>query len=115
VGAALLDAAGSIHTGCNVESASYGLTICAERTALGAAVSQGAGEITHVVVLCDAAEPVTPCGACRQLLWELAPGAKLILATLDGKRSQTTVKAMLPRAFDAQTLKAAPRRRRRKG
>jgi cytidine deaminase len=101
VGAAVLDERGRVHAGCNVENASYGLTVCAERNAVAAAVAAGAKRIRAVAVVAD---PVaTPCGACRQVLAELAgPTADVLLAAPQGKADDadaTTLGALLPRAF----------------
>lgn len=104
VGAALLDADGRVFTGCNVENASYGLTMCAERVTIFHAISEGAGRILTVAVVADTTSLTPPCGACRQILWEFCPGAKLILANLSGKRESVTVQDLLPRAFDASYL-----------
>jgi cytidine deaminase len=102
VGAALLDERGRIHVGCNVENASYGLTICAERGAVMAAVAAGARRIVAVAVVTSAAPPATPCGACRQVLAELAPDEAAVF--LGGPRAaspmeMTTLGALLPGAF----------------
>ena len=104
VGAALQDAHGRVFTGCNVENASYGLSMCAERVAIFKAVSESAGAITAVAVVADTPVLTPPCGACRQLLWEFCPNAKLILADLSGRSEAMTVKDVLPRPFDASFL-----------
>jgi len=101
VGSALI-AGGELYTGVNIEISSYGLTLCAERSALAAAISAGAGPITHIAVACiDAAPnaPVherTPCGACRQWLADLAPGATIYI---DGVPQEFSVADLLPHAF----------------
>jgi cytidine deaminase len=101
VGAALV-AGGVVYVGVNIEISSYGLTLCAERSALAAALSAGAGPITHIAVACIDAEPTaplstrTPCGACRQWLADLAPGA---LISIDGFERDLTVADLLPYAF----------------
>jgi len=98
VGAAVLDERGRIHAGCNVENASYGLTVCAERNAIAAAVAAGARRIDAVAVVSAAA--VTPCGACRQVIAELATAATAVLiASPRAEVSETTVGALLPDAF----------------
>ena len=98
VGAAVLDQRGRVHTGCNVENASYGLTVCAERNAVAAAVAAGAKKIRAVVVVSDGA--VTPCGACRQVLTELGdPTTEVLLAGPRGVPRETTLGALLPQAF----------------
>ncbi|MDN4594806.1 cytidine deaminase [Polycladomyces subterraneus] len=100
VGAALLTDEGTIFTGCNVENASYGLTNCAERTALFKAVSEGARRFTGIAVVADTEGPVSPCGACRQVMFELCPpDMKVWLANLKGDVTETTVGALLPGAF----------------
>lgn len=102
VGAALV-AGGKIFTGVNIEISSYGLTLCAERSALAAAISQGDGPITHVAVSCIDAPPSappgsrTPCGACRQWLSDLAPHATIFI---DGIEQDFTIADLLPHAFE---------------
>src|SRR5256885_868824 len=85
VGAALRAADGRVFTGCNVENATYGLTVCAERVALFKAISEGVRQFTHVAVVADTAEPTPPCGACRQLLWEFGGDLEVILGNLAAK------------------------------
>lgn len=103
VGAAIESADGGIHVGCNVESASYGLTICAERMALGAAVAAGATELKRVVVATDVDPPAAPCGACRQLLAEF--GLELeVLAVGPKTERRWTLRQLLPDAFTRETL-----------
>jgi cytidine deaminase len=105
VGAVVEAADGTIFTGCNVENASYGLTLCAERVALGKAISEGARELVRVVVIADTSRPVPPCGACRQLIIELAgPATEVLLTNLKGDRLVTTAEALLPSAFDRHYL-----------
>ena len=104
VGAALEAEDGAVVTGCNVESASYGLTICAERVAIVKGVSEGRTRFRRVAVVADTDELTPPCGACRQLLWEFAPVATVILANLAGKTAEFTVRALLPHGFDARML-----------
>ena len=104
VGAALETDNGTMIFGCNIESASYGLTMCAERTAIFKAISEGYRKFTRVAVVTDTATPTPPCGACRQLLWEFAPDAEVILANLGGKVVRYTVRELLPDAFDARQL-----------
>ena len=105
VGAALLAADGTIVTGCNVENASYGLTICAERVALVKAISDGVMSFQCIVVVTDVEGLTPPCGACRQILWEFAPDAEVILANTHGKTAKYTVRELLPHGFDAKQLK----------
>jgi len=104
VGAALRAADGTVVAGCNVESASYGLTMCAERVAIFKGVSEGLTRFTAVAVVTDVAELTPPCGACRQLLWEFAPDATVILANTAGRSETFTVRELLPRGFDASQL-----------
>ena len=107
VGAAVVDSAGRFVGGCNVENASYGLTMCAERVALFRAVAEDLGEIAALAVAVDGAAPVAPCGACRQVMIELCPpAAEVILAPLDGGHRIFTVASLLPEAFTAHNLGA---------
>lgn len=100
VGAALLTKSGKIFHGCNIENASYGMTNCAERTAIFKAVSVGERDFEAMLVIADAKHPVSPCGACRQVLAEFCPPEMPVyLANMDGKIRQTTVKQLLPNAF----------------
>lgn len=104
VGAAVRGASGSIHVGCNVENASFGLTCCAERNAVFAAVAAGERRITHLVLYTPTEEPTPPCGACRQVLAEFGSDLQ-VLALCDGpERIETTVSALLPRSFGADAL-----------
>jgi len=109
VGAALQTKAGKVYTGCNIESASYGLTVCAERVAIWKALSEGEREFTDLVVVADTESLTPPCGTCRQIIWEFAKHAKIVLANLHGQREEVTIKDLLPRAFDARFLKDAGR------
>ena len=104
VGAALLAEDGTVFTGCNVESASYGLTICAERVALVKGISEGRTRFTAVAVVTDTQRLTPPCGACRQLLWEFAPDATVTLANLAGLTAQYSMRELLPHGFDAGSL-----------
>ncbi|SEN04637.1 cytidine deaminase [Lihuaxuella thermophila] len=108
VGAALLTREGQIIQGCNVENASYGLSNCAERTALFKAVSDGLlGGFQGIAVVADTPGPVSPCGACRQVLAELCPPEmKVWLANLHGDITETTVAELLPMAFNRGDLHA---------
>ena len=99
VGAAVLDVEGGVHPGCNVENASYGLTICAERVALVGMVARGAPAPQVIAVVADTVGPVRPCGACRQVMAELAPGARVVMANLSDARDVGTVEDLLPRSF----------------
>lgn len=107
VGAALEAEDGTVVVGCNVESASYGLTICAERVALVKAVSEGFTRFRRVAVVTDVEDLTPPCGACRQLLWEFAPDAVVVLANLTGKSATHRMIDLLPHGFDAKQLRAA--------
>jgi cytidine deaminase len=104
VGAALEDSAGRIHTGCNVENASYGLTLCAERVAVFKAVSEGARQFRRVAVVANTDTLTPPCGACRQILWEFCGDVELVLSNLHGKTESLRLKDLLPRPFDASFL-----------
>ncbi len=104
VGAAIEDATGRIHTGCNVENATYGLTVCAERVAVLKAVSEGAREFQRVAVAADTDTLTPPCGACRQILWEFCGNVELVLANPRGKTETFRLKDLLPRPFDASFL-----------
>ena len=104
VGAALEAADGTIVTGCNVENATYGLTICAERVAVFKAVSEGHRRFTRVVVVADTPTPTPPCGACRQILWEFCGDLEVILADLTGERRRYRVADLFPEPFDASFL-----------
>lgn len=104
VGAAIEDENGRVFTGCNVENATYGLTMCAERVAVFKAVSEGAGKLTRIAVVADTDVLTPPCGACRQILWEFCGDALLILANLAGRRESLSLKEIFPRPFDASFL-----------
>jgi len=103
VGAALLAADGRIFVGCNVENASYGLGVCAERNAVAAAVAAGATEFLAVAVVTDTSPPAAPCGACRQVLAEFGD-FEVIMANTTGQRRRTTVGALYPDAFGPEFL-----------
>jgi cytidine deaminase len=104
VGAALEAEGGRIFTGCNVENATYGLTICAERVAVFKAVSEGAKKFTKIAVAADTEVLTPPCGACRQILWEFCGDLELTLANLAGKTEALHLKDLFPRPFDASFL-----------
>ncbi|HVR41939.1 MAG TPA: cytidine deaminase [Thermoanaerobaculia bacterium] len=99
VGAALTTRAGRVIQGCNIENASYGLTVCAERVALLAALSQGEREFDAIAVVSQSPEPATPCGPCRQLLWEYCGDLEVVLASLSGKIETHSLAELLPRPF----------------
>jgi len=99
VGVALLASDGRIFTGCNIENASYGLSICAERVALLKAVSEGCSDFIKLVVVADTKEPCSPCGACRQVLFEFNPDISILMVNLEGKRLVMTARELLPKPF----------------
>lgn len=104
VGAALEAEDGRIFTGCNVESSSYGLSICAERVALFKALSEGATGFKRLVVVTDSSPPASPCGACRQLLWDYARDIEIILIGKSGESVPTKIGDLLPRPFGRDDL-----------
>ncbi|MBM7097101.1 MULTISPECIES: cytidine deaminase [Alteribacter] len=105
VGAALLSADGQVFHGCNIENAAYSMCNCAERTALFKAVSDGVTKFEAIAVVADTEGPVSPCGACRQVMSELcAPQTKVILTNLKGDVSEWTVQDILPGAFSGADL-----------
>jgi cytidine deaminase len=104
VGAAVEDADGRIFGGCNVESASYGLTICAERTALFSAIAAGSRTFRRVVVVTGADSLTPPCGACRQVLWDFCGDVEITLANLAGSTRTFRLSALFPEPFDAKSL-----------
>lgn len=107
VGAALLTDRGEIVTGCNVENASYPLGMCAERTAIGAAVSQGAGKVVAIAVSAPKAQPCSPCGACRQVLYEFNPDMEVILDAGDAEPLVLPLTELLPHGFNSLSLENA--------
>jgi cytidine deaminase len=104
VGAALQDESGRIFTGCNIENATYGLTICAERVAVFKAISEGARKFAAIAVAADTDVLTPPCGACRQILWEFCGDVELTLVNLAGKIETLRLKELFPRPFDASFL-----------
>jgi cytidine deaminase len=98
VGAALLGKSGRIFTGCNVENLSYGLTICAERAAVCSGIAAGETEFVAAAVIADSREPVTPCGACRQVLAEFCRDMELCSVNLEGQQYQARLSELLPRS-----------------
>ena len=104
VGAAIEGADGRVHTGCNVENATYGLTLCAERVAVFKAISEGARKFRRVVVAADTEALTPPCGACRQILWEFCGDVELVLVNLAGKTETYHLKELFPKPFDASYL-----------
>jgi cytidine deaminase len=109
VGSALRTVEGKIYTGCNIESASYGLTVCAERVAIWKALSECERDFTDLVVVVDTEQLTPPCGTCRQIIWEYCKEAKITLANLKGQRQEVNIAELLPRAFDARFLNEAQR------
>ena len=105
VGAAVETENGDIYTGCNVESASYGLTVCAERVAIWKGISRGVTKFGRIAVVVDTEEPTPPCGTCRQIIWEFCGDVPVILANLHGKKETVMMSELLPRAFDSKFLK----------
>jgi len=105
VGAALETADGAIITGCNIENATYGLTICAERVAMFKALSDGHRRFRRIAVVADTADPTPPCGPCRQILWEFGGDLEVILANLRTEKGRHRLSALLPLPFDARLLK----------
>ena len=104
VGAALKTAAGKVYTGCNVESASYGLTVCAERVAIWKALSEGERDFTELAIVADTSALTPPCGTCRQIIHEFCKNAHIVLANLRGETQECEIDELLPRAFDARFL-----------
>ena len=104
VGAALETAAGTIITGCNIENASYGLTLCAERVAIFKALSEGHGSFTRLAVVANTASPTPPCGACRQIIWEFCGDIEVIMANMTSVTASLRMKDLLPLPFDKRLL-----------
>ncbi|MCI0627751.1 MAG: cytidine deaminase [Acidobacteria bacterium] len=99
VGSALLCSDGRVFTGCNIESSSYGLTICSERVALFKALSEGASSFSRIVVVADTDELTSPCGACRQLLWDFCGDIEIVLTNLAGKSKTAHLAQLFPEPF----------------
>ena len=104
VGAALLAKSGEVFTGCNIENASYGLTMCAERVAIFKAISDGTREFEKLVIAADTETLTPPCGACRQIIWELCGDVEIVLTNLQGKTETMRMSELFPRAFDSKFL-----------
>ncbi|MGH2568693.1 MAG: cytidine deaminase, partial [Bacteroidota bacterium] len=98
--------------GCNVETSSYSLTICAERTAIFKAISEGERNFKAIAVVSDDPEITPPCGACRQVLWDLAGNIDVIMANPKGKSKTTKLKQLIPHAFDSRNLERTLKRKR---
>ena len=105
VGAAVISKDGEMFSGCNVESASFGLTVCAERVAIWKAVSEGVNDLIGITVVTDTDELTPPCGGCRQIIWEFCGDVPVTLANLKGDVETISIKELLPRAFDTKFLK----------
>lgn len=104
VGAAVLTQSGRIITGCNVESASYGLTLCAERVAIFKAISEGELSFKKIAVVTDTDELTPPCGACRQIIWEFCGDVPVVMSNLKRRTEREQMRTILPRAFDRRFL-----------
>ncbi|HWF09415.1 MAG TPA: cytidine deaminase [Bryobacteraceae bacterium] len=104
VGAAVEDSTGRIHTGCNIENATYGLTVCAERIAIFKAISEGARGFRRVAVVADTDKLTPPCGACRQILWEFCGDVEIVLSNLAGQMEMLRLGELFPRPFDNSYL-----------
>ena len=104
VGAAIEDIDGRIHTGCNVENATYGLTVCAERVAVFKAVSEGVRKFRRVAIAADTDRLTPPCGACRQILWEFCGDVEIVLVNLRGTTETHRLKDLFPKPFDVSYL-----------
>ncbi len=105
VGAALETADGTIITGCNIENATYGLTVCAERVAMFKAISEGHRKFTRIAVVADTEAPTPPCGPCRQILWEFGGDLEVVMANLRRETARLQLADLLPMPFDARLLK----------
>jgi len=104
VGAALRTPSGKIYSGCNIENATYGLTVCAERTAIFKAISEGERKFDAIAVVTDTDTLTPPCGACRQIIWEFCGDVPVILANLRGKTETFLMSQLFPKPFDSSNL-----------
>jgi len=104
VGAAVESVDGDVITGCNIENASYGLTLCAERVAIFKAVSEGIRKFKSITIVVDTDELTPPCGACRQIIWEFCGDIPVTMANLEGRTETMQMSDLLPKAFDARFL-----------
>jgi cytidine deaminase len=104
VGAALETDTGEIITGCNIENATYGLTVCAERVAIFKALSEGRKAFTRIAVVADTQDPTPPCGACRQIIWEFCGDIDVVIANLSKVAMTIRMKELLPLPFDKRLL-----------
>ena len=105
VGAALLTSDGTVVAGCNIENATYGLTLCAERVAMFTALAAGHRRFTRIAVVADTTAPTPPCGACRQILWEFAGDLEIVLASLRRETGRHQLADLLPLPFDRRLLR----------
>ena len=110
VGAAVKTKAGKVYTGCNIESASYGLTVCGERVAIWKALSEGEREFSELAIVADTESLTPPCGTCRQIIHEFCGNATVVLSNLRGETETCTIDELLPRAFDARFLSGAAKK-----
>lgn len=104
VGAALRTPSGKIYLGCNIENATYGLTLCAERVAIFKAVSEGERKFDAIAVVADTDTLTSPCGACRQIIWEFCGDIPVVLSNLQGKTEATRMSQLFPKPFDSSNL-----------
>ncbi len=104
VGAALRTASGKVFGGCNVENATYGLTVCAERVAIFKAISEGERNFDAIAVVTDTDALTPPCGACRQLIWEFCGDVPVVMSNLQGKVEQLRMSQLFPKPFDSSNL-----------
>lgn len=107
VGAAVKTESGIVYTGCNIESASYGLTVCGERVAIWKGLSEGERHFAELAIVADTDTLTPPCGTCRQIIWEFCRDATIVLANLKGDSETVSIRQLLPRAFDARFLAGA--------
>jgi cytidine deaminase len=105
VGAALETVDGGVSTGCNIENATYGLTVCAERVAMFKALSEGHRQFRRIAIVADTESPTPPCGACRQILWEFGGDLEVILANLTRETGRHRLRDLLPLPFDDRLLR----------
>lgn len=105
VGAALIAGSGKVYVGCNVENASYPLTVCAERTAIGSAIAAGETTLVRIAVIADCDPPASPCGGCRQVIYEFGPDAVVVIASTAGHIHTTDIRTLLPDGFDGAALR----------
>jgi cytidine deaminase len=104
VGAAVRTPSGKVFTGCNIENATYGLTVCAERVAIFKAISEGERRFNAIAVVTDTETLTSPCGACRQIIWEFCGDVPVILANLRGKTEVLRMSQLFPKPFDSSNL-----------